>query len=184
MGTAKALVEVDGVPLAQRAARALLAGGATVLVAVGSVPEVAVGLELDVVPDGRAGEGPLAALADALGWAAGPGGGDVLVVAACDQPDLTAALVDDLVHALVHAPPELAGAVPQTPDGRAHPFPSAWRVAAAEGVEALVAGGARRMSAAFDLGVVRVPAGADELLDLDTRADLTTRRDRGRRPAP
>lgn len=189
MGTAKALVEVDGVPLGARVARALATGGAAPVVLVGSgagehPPLVIDGQDLAVIADDRPGAGPLAALATALRWAARSADAEVAVVAACDQPDLTAELVVALVAALDHAPDAAMAAVPVSPDGRHHPFPSAWRVAAAAAVERLVAAGARRMHDALDLGVVAVPTAPEVLADLDTPAELAARRDRGRRPAP
>lgn len=189
MGTAKVFVEVDGVPLGARVARALATGGAAPVVLVGSGtgehPPLALdGRDLPVIVDDRPGAGPLAGLATALRWAAGSTDARVAVVAACDQPDLTAELVAALVAALDDAPVAAVAAVPVSPDGRRHPFPSAWRVSAAAGVERLVAGGARRMHDALDLGVVAVPTDPEVLADLDTPAELAARRDRGRRPAP
>ncbi|MCB0959046.1 MAG: NTP transferase domain-containing protein [Acidimicrobiales bacterium] len=176
MGTDKALLEVDGVALARRAARALAAGGAGEVVLVGASAAVGDRMAMDVVPDDRPGEGPLAGLATALRWASGRGGAEVLLVAACDQPDLEPALLAELVRRVDAA--TVAGAVPRTPDGRRHPFPAAWRVDAAGALAQLVAGGARRMADAMALDVEAVDAAAPTLLDLDDPDDLARRLDR------
>jgi molybdopterin-guanine dinucleotide biosynthesis protein A len=116
----------------------------------------------------------------------GAGGGDdpdrpslMIVVAACDQPDLTGELVASLVQALRAAPPSVEAAAPITPDGRRHPFPSAWRVTAADALVALVDGGARRAADAFSVAnPIDVPTGHGALADLDTPADVASWRRR------
>lgn len=121
------------------------------------------------------------------GGAAGPdravGIETIVVVAACDQPDLTPRALAALVDALVGAPPDVRAAAPRTPDGRRHPFPSAWRLAAAPMLVGLVEGGARRAGAAFDaVGVVDAAVDDAALVDLDTPEDV--RRWANRRPPP
>ncbi|MEY2470988.1 MAG: molybdenum cofactor guanylyltransferase [Actinomycetota bacterium] len=85
MGRDKALVEVDGVAMAERVAAVLRAGGARTVVRVGGD-----------VPDLYPGEGPLGGIITALRWA----GAERLVVAPCDMPWIEAPHVAALVAAL------------------------------------------------------------------------------------
>jgi molybdopterin-guanine dinucleotide biosynthesis protein A len=62
MGRTKALIEVDGVPMASRVAAALRAVGCRTVVAAGGDAEELAPLGLDLVPDVVAGEGPLAGI--------------------------------------------------------------------------------------------------------------------------
>lgn len=177
MGTDKARLEVDGAPMARRVADALRVGGATSVVLVGGHPDLAAITGLAVQPDRWPGEGPLAGTASALLGVGEHDPGAVVVVAACDQPDLAPGLVRRLVDALAAAGTATGVAVPRTADGRRQPFPAAWRATAAPIVSGLVAQGARRADAAHDaVGVVEVPAQASELADLDAPEDLARRR--------
>jgi molybdopterin-guanine dinucleotide biosynthesis protein A len=209
MGRPKAVLDLDGAELATRPVAALRAGGAEVVALVGGDPAWATQLGVHAVVDRWPGEGPLGGLASALlaagggqafgddghGDATGAAGADehrdaggadepelaglVVVVAACDQPDLTGELVASLVRALRAAPPSVEAAAPITPDGRRHPFPSAWRATAAGALVALVDGGARRAADAFSVtSTVDVPTGPGALADLDTPADVASWRHR------
>ncbi|MGN6693656.1 MAG: molybdenum cofactor guanylyltransferase, partial [Aquihabitans sp.] len=125
------------------------------------------------VPDRWPGEGPLAGLATAVAAGAASEGVAIVVVAACDQPDLPAELVADLVHALAAGPAEAAASAVRSPDGRLHPFPSAWRTSVAGDLGRRVEAGERRADAAFALGHVIEVAGDPGLLhDLDTPDDV------------
>lgn len=84
MGTDKAFVEVDGVPMALRVARSLEAAGCRPVWCQGGDAPRLEALGLVVHADQRPGDGPLPAIAQAL--AAAPGG---VVIAACDLPGLT-----------------------------------------------------------------------------------------------
>lgn len=177
MGADKARLEVDWAPMSRRVADALRAGGATSVVLVGGDPDLAALTGLAVQPDRWPGEGPLAGIASALLRLGEGDPGAVVLVAACDQPDLAPELVVRLVDALVAAGGATGVAVPRTADGRRQPFPAAWRATVAPIVAGLVAEGERRADAAFDaVGVVEVPARASELADLDAPEDLARRR--------
>ncbi|MCU1370183.1 MAG: molybdenum cofactor guanylyltransferase [Ilumatobacteraceae bacterium] len=168
MGADKATLPLEGMPMAHRVRRALFDGGAGSVVLVGSG-----GTEEGAVPDRWPGEGPLAGIAAAVEHGAEVPGIEVVVVAACDQPDLSGALVADLAHALVSGPAEARACAVRTPDGRLQPFPSAWRTGAAAALVELVEAGERRADAAFGIGpVIEVAAPADLLADLDTPDDL------------
>jgi molybdopterin-guanine dinucleotide biosynthesis protein A len=171
MGTPKALLPLDDTAMARRVVDALLAGGASRVAAAGGEPSMAAALGIGHRADRWPGEGPLGGLTSAV---LGEGGDDVIVVvAACDQPDLTGELVRRLVEALEGSGPEVLVAAVVTSDGRRHPFPSAWRAAAGPVLEALMGTGARRADAGFDAaGVVDVPADPAILIDLDTPDDV------------
>ena len=183
MGAVKALVEVDGLPMARQVADALVAGGADGVGLVGGDAEIGARLGLVPMADRWPGLGPLGGLATAAldaGSAFPDGEGDVIVVvAACDQPGLSADAIARLVDALAAAGPEVVAAVPVGSDGRRHPFPSAWWARAGPALGRLVDGGARRADAAFDVGpVVDVATDEAELVDLDTPADVARWGDR------
>jgi molybdopterin-guanine dinucleotide biosynthesis protein A len=85
MGADKALIDVDGVPMAERVARVLVAVGCDPVIFVGGDPELAE-LGRRQVPDRWPGEGPVGGLVTAL-FAVRDA--DAVLVAACDLPDLT-----------------------------------------------------------------------------------------------
>lgn len=183
MGRDKALIEVDGRPMAARVAAALRAGGCDRVLAVGGD---AAALEarvpgLETVPDRWPGEGPLGGLATALSSAtrpAGPDGGEVvLVLAPCDWLAPAADVVAVLLDALDRTP-DASVAVPLV-GGRRQWVHAAWRVDAgvADRATALLGSGARRLADAADLvegrgGVVEVAVAASALIDADTPGDL------------
>ncbi|MDG1786931.1 MAG: molybdenum cofactor guanylyltransferase, partial [Ilumatobacter sp.] len=96
MGRTKALIDVDGVPMAQCVARALAAGGCKDIALVGGSPLELAALELPVVADGVPGEGPLGGIISALGHFTEV---SHVLVAACDLPLLDAGTVRNLLRA-------------------------------------------------------------------------------------
>ncbi len=179
MGEPKALVTVAGVPMARRVADALSAAGAEPVVLQGGPRSTGDVLGLPVVADEWPGEGPLAALATATAWAADLGA-VLVVVAACDQPSLTASSIRSLVDAATgpgaRSGTPVAGTVAVTPDGRRHPFPSVWATSAAPALRGLVAQGARRADAAWGLGVAEVAVEPGLVVDIDTPGELRAHR--------
>ena len=181
MGTDKALVEIDGKPMALHVADAMRAGGCQEVVLVGADEATARALEMNTVPDRWPGDGPLGGLASALG-ASPPAG--LVVVAACDQPAVTGTLVQALVDAVLTDHRAIA-ATPRTPSGHRHPFPTAWRAAARPGIEVLLRAGRRRADAGlYAVGVVAVPVEPAVIQDLDTPADVARWVDRDRSGDP
>ncbi len=180
MGGDKALVEVEGRPLVARVAAVLGEAGIAPVVVVGGADALAAAAGTSRIDDLHPGDGPLGGIVTALRWAeqaaddAGvPAAGAAVVVAPCDQPDLTGGLVRDLVAALERA----QVAVPMTPDGRRHPLPTAWRLDAADVVARRFARGDRRADAAHaDLVVASVAADPWALADLDTPEQVAVRR--------
>jgi molybdenum cofactor guanylyltransferase len=118
MGRDKALIEVDGVPLAVRAATALRVASASGVFAVGGDLDALEALGVDARPDLYPGEGPLGAILTAFAAAST----DLVVVLACDLPNVDA----DTVRRLLEAIGEHAAAVPRT--DRAHPLCAVYRV--------------------------------------------------------
>ena len=170
MGRDKALVEVDGRPMAVRVADALRQAGADPVVAVGGDAEALGRLGFTVVPDEEPGAGPLNGVASALRFLADA---DLVAVLACDLLHPDAATVRRLVAAL-DDDPDARAAVPDV-DGRLHWHHGVWRRAALDDVDAALAAGRRALRDALpEPRTVRIVAGVtpDAVADADTPADL------------
>nr|MDQ3384917.1 molybdenum cofactor guanylyltransferase [Actinomycetota bacterium] len=141
MGRDKALIGVGGRPLAVRVASALRVAGAARVLAVGGDAGALAEHDLEVVADLHPGAGPLGGLLTALAAAST----EVVVVLACDLPDVDEHSVRTVVLALV-ADPHLAAAWPVEEGPGAgevdHVLHGAWRVPVALGP----------LRAAFDRG--------------------------------
>ncbi len=165
MGTDKALIEVDGVPLARRVANALRAAGADPVIAVGGDLEALTALGLTVTPDRHPGEGPLGGILTALAETTE----DVVVVLACDLPAADA----DTIRAVALALGDADVAAPWH-DGRHELLHAAYHRRAEPVLQAAFDAGERAPHRAVaDLVVVGVdglPAAA--LADADTPDDL------------
>lgn len=175
MGRPKALVRVDGVPMARRVADAMLRAGAERVVLVGGSGSIGLALDLEVIDDLWPGEGPLGGLASAAAWA-DEVGASTLLVAACDQPNLTPQVFELLQRSLATdvtaGGSGVAGSVTVAGDGRHNPFPAAWRSSASTALSALVAGGARRADAALGLGTSTVSVADVVVADVDRPEDV------------
>jgi molybdopterin-guanine dinucleotide biosynthesis protein A len=169
MGTDKALLAVEGVPIAVRVAAALSGAGAAPIVAIGGDLGALAALGLAARPDPRQGEGPLGGLLSA--FEALPGA-EVVAVVACDLPWLTAPVVAAVVGALAAEPDApVAAAVTE----RAQTLCAAWRPAFAAGVlTAAFAAGERSIRRAWaPLRPLAVPVDPAALRDVDAPTDLT-----------
>jgi molybdenum cofactor guanylyltransferase len=137
IGTDKAVLEVAGLTLVERAVAACRGAGASPVAVVGhrATATLPVTLDARIVADLHPGEGPLGGIVTALRWSPAP----VVLVIACDLPFLGAALLADLVGRR-----HLDGADVALARGPAGPEPlvGAWR-----------AGASHTVSAAFDRGV-------------------------------
>jgi molybdopterin-guanine dinucleotide biosynthesis protein A len=173
MGTDKALLEVDGVPMALRVAGAMRDAGATEVLAVGGDAGGLSGLGLRCVPDEYPGEGPLGGIITALRAVCTVRANVYLtsalvVISACDMPWIEARHVTPLVDALA-GDPDADVAVA----GAQHLL-GAWRTQALSVLERRFAEGERAPKRALTgLRVLHVdlPSGA-WAADVDTPGDL------------
>lgn len=184
MGRPKAVEPLAGVPMGTWVIDALRAGGVASVAAVGGDPGWGAVLGVPSVPDRWPAAGPLAAMATALAdvpRAVGRSDASIVVIAACDQPSLDG----PTIAALVAAAGADGSAVARTPDGRRHPFPSAWAVRWAEPLAQLVVDGRRRADAAWSLLPVRdVEVVAEVIADVDRPGDLHAMESRARKVGP
>lgn len=121
MGRDKALVEVDGAPMAARVANALRSAGATAVVAVGGDRDALAALGFDHVPDDHPGDGPLGAVATTLRRV---GTRPLVAVLGCDLVDPQPDVVRELVRRLDTG---VADVVVPRVDGRAQWMHAVWR---------------------------------------------------------
>jgi molybdopterin-guanine dinucleotide biosynthesis protein A len=172
MGTDKALLVVDGRPLAIVVADALREAGATRVVAVGGDIDSLRALGLDALPDRHPGEGPLGGIVTALD-ATTEG---IVVILACDLPGADPATITAVVDALGDADV----AAPRH-DGRHELLHAAYHRRARPVLAAAYAAGERAVHRACrDLTVASVtglPPAA--LADADTPDDLGRDENRG-----
>jgi molybdopterin-guanine dinucleotide biosynthesis protein A len=168
MGRDKALLPVDGEPMALRVARALFAAGAARVVCVGGDATRLAALGLDAIPDEHPDEGPLGGFVTALRWSTNA----ITVITPCDlltpQPASFATLVDALAGS------DAMAAVPIV-DGRWRSMPAALRSVAANAIEAAFASGAR---AARDgiAALTSISVDAGPLDDADSPDEVKRRR--------
>lgn len=171
MGRDKALLPIDGVPMAVRVASALHAAGATTVRAIGGDEEGLVRAGLVVEPDRAPGGGPFPATIQALREARE----EIVLVVSCDlvapSPDAMRTTVERLA-----GDPAALLAVPLS-DGHRQWTHTAWRTSALPALEAAWEAGARSLRrAGADLRLAEVteldPAA---LVDADSPADLPGR---------
>jgi molybdopterin-guanine dinucleotide biosynthesis protein A len=167
MGRDKALVEVDGQPMAARVAGALREAGAAPILSVGGDADALAQLGFDVVADEHPGEGPLGGLLTGLRAAEG----SIAFVAACDLPWLDATTVEATLDALSAADTDVAAPLA---DGRTLYLCAAYRPSALALLESAFAGGERAVHrAAATLRRVSVePIDRRAVSDVDTPQDL------------
>lgn len=135
MGADKALVPVDGRPMAVRVADALWEAGCHPVWCQGGDADALASLGLEVHPDRLPGEGPVFAIHDALNHAASD-----IVVTACDLVDLDAETVRAVIDGGRAAGPDVVAVA--SASGRHHLL-SYWPRSVAGRLEVLVAEGVR-----------------------------------------
>jgi molybdopterin-guanine dinucleotide biosynthesis protein A len=167
MGSDKALVEVDGVPMVLRVAQTLRAATCDPVIALGGDTTALAKLGLVTVADRWPGEGPLGGLITALENFPQH---DAMVVVACDLPRLAPSGVVALLDALESAQDaDVALALTDRPQ----PLCAAWRPRAAVRLVAeFERGGRRLLDALSDLRVVDVVVDPQQLVNVNTVADL------------
>ena len=141
MGTDKALVEWDGVPMAARMASALRAVGCDPVMAVGGDAAALGAMGLRVEPDRHPGDGPFGGVMTALAVVGGDR--DAVAVVSCDMPLLTPDTLLVLVGALAACPADVLCAVGAT--DRVQPMCAVWRTSALEVMASEHAAGERRL---------------------------------------
>jgi molybdopterin-guanine dinucleotide biosynthesis protein A/rhodanese-related sulfurtransferase len=168
MGQDKALLPIDGVPMARRVAEALLAAGAERVVLQGGDPVVLAPLGLEVVVDDEVGGGPFPAVVQAVERPGPP----IVVVLGCDLVRPDPATIRQIVDAAASDPSAVA-AVPSV-DGWDQWVHGAWNRAAAGELRAALDHGHRSLlRAAAGLRVVRVTdVASDRVADADRPQDL------------
>lgn len=167
MGRDKALLAVGGIPMALRVANGLREAGCEPALAVGGDSVALAGLGLATIADRWSGEGPLGGVITALEHFATH---DVVVVVACDLPQLTSATVTALIGALAASDDaDVAMAITD----RQQPLCAAWNRRAAAPLAAAFAGGGRRLLDVIgNLHVIDVSVAAQELINVNTVNDL------------
>jgi molybdenum cofactor guanylyltransferase len=167
MGRDKALLTVEGVPMATHVTRAMLEAGAREVYAVGGDATTLGVLGLRIVPDQDPHQGPLAGIIAALGVATE----EVIVVTACDMPWIRKRHVTGLVESLGGFDAAMSAA-----NGQPQPLHTAWKRAALQKLEASFLSGERsplRAIRGLDYSVVDFGAGSWSI-DLDTPGDVAS----------
>jgi molybdopterin-guanine dinucleotide biosynthesis protein A len=167
MGSDKALIPVEGVPMARRVADALRAGGCDIVEAIGGDRDALVRIGFDVIDDPRQGEGPLAGVLAALeAWPTA----DAVVVVACDLPYLGGGTVAALLAAL-RSDDQVVAAVGTT--DRIQPLCVAWRPSASSPIAAAMAAGERSVHAVLaQLPTMDVSVNRQDVTNVNVPADL------------
>jgi molybdopterin-guanine dinucleotide biosynthesis protein A len=166
MGHDKALVHIDGAPMAQRVAAALVAGGCDPVLLVGGDAPALDSFGLLLLEDRWPGQGPLGAIITVLGHTGVP-----TLVAACDLPWLDAATVRSLAE-LHEATDEWADVVLATTD-RDELMCACWMPSALPELQRQFDSGQRAIRGSLGaLRVLRRPVAAAALRNVNTPDDV------------
>lgn len=164
MGRDKASIRIDGVPLAERVAAVLDAGGCAEVVLVGGDEAALCESGRRWMPDRWPGAGPVGGVLTAIAES-GDGG---VVVAACDLLTLTPAAVTAVLTA---RRPDVDAVVATTT--RVEPLLGWWNPRAAAAIGEQFAAGVRSMTAVLEaLDVVTVSVDPDAMRNANRPADL------------
>ena len=171
MGTDKAFIEVGGQWLIASALAALAEASQRLIIG-GTDPRLAsaaAAADAQHLADHWPGEGPLGAVATALGQARYP----VTVILPCDLPAISPTDVAVLVQAVYRALPAAAPSAAIFTDERRHYLPLAIDSGAAALAKGLFESGQRAVASLLDeVAVVDVPASPTAVADLDGPEDL------------
>jgi molybdenum cofactor guanylyltransferase len=168
MGTDKALIEVAGVAMAERVARALAAGGCAPVGFVGGDPARLARFGRPVHADRWPGEGPLGGVLTALAVA----GGDNVLAAACDLPFLDGGAVAMLLAAAASGEAEGVDVVVATTE-RIEPALAWWSASARADIARQWDQGVRALHEVIaELRSVEVPVDPEALRNVNAPADL------------
>lgn len=175
MGTDKALIEINGTPMARRCAQALRMAGASPVLIVGGESGPYESWNVVHVADEWPGAGPLGAIITAFRNVSA----DLLMVVPCDLLDPAAGSIEDVINKIGSH-----DAVVPIVAGREQWLFSAWHRRALPVLEAKFDRGARSIrsaASALDLCCPVVSQGADgpdSFSDADTPDELRARRPR------
>ena len=164
MGTDKALIEIDGVPMAERVALVLESAGCDPVVFVGGDPALAE-LGRRHVPDSYPGEGPVGGVVTALSALRDAA---AVVVAACDLPDLNV----DAVRALMGTTEDRVE-IRVADSGRVEPALACWPTVRRNQIESQLLGGQRALHRLIETwGGVHVPVDPVAVRNVNRPEDL------------
>jgi molybdenum cofactor guanylyltransferase len=171
MRRTKALIEVDGVPMATRVATALRSAGCIDVVAYGGDRDELAPLGLPVLPDRYPGAGPLGAVIGALELLEQQDAdGFGMFVVACDLPALTGEHLAGMVRA-VRGRPDVHVVVART--SAIEPACAIWSRAAIAPLRRCFEEGERALHVAIGrLDSVEVEVDADALRNINTPEEL------------
>ncbi len=166
MGRDKALVQVDGLPMAQLVAATMVEGGCDPVVLVGGDAGRFGSIGLAVLDDRWPGQGPLGGIITALEHTGVP-----TLVAACDLPWLDATTVRSLTQ-LREATEEWTDVVLATTD-RDEPMCACWMQSALPKLQRQFDAGQRAIHVAIgSLRVLRLPVARAALRNVNTPDDM------------
>jgi molybdopterin-guanine dinucleotide biosynthesis protein A len=170
MGRTKALIEIAGVPMATRVARALTEAGCDPVVVYGGDPVELASIEAPVLPDRYPGAGPLGGVLGVLDTFAEVGAVTHVAVLACDLPAITAATLAPLVE-VARSAPDRDVVVART--DRLEPACAVWSLSSMLQLRSRFTAGERALHTAIGaLGSVEVEVPAEMLLNINTPDDL------------
>lgn len=171
MGRTKALIEIDGVPMAARAADALRVAGCESVLAYGGDPDELASLGVPVEPDRYPGTGPLGGVLGVLEFfeSREPRPEGVFIVA-CDLPALTANDLAGMV-AIARRRPGIDVVVART--SSIEPTCAIWRLSAIERLRRSFDDGERALHVAIGrLESFAVDVDASALRNINTPEEL------------
>lgn len=170
LGRDKALVELGGRTLVERAIAALDEAGAGPVAVVGGDADALARLGLTVVADGWPGRGPLGGVLTAFGWSPAP----LVAIVACDLPFVDGEVIHRLAGELTQGEPGGGPDAAVARTDRLEPMCAVWRIERCEAtlLAAFTAGERAVHRAIAGLTVREVEIEPDQLLNVNTPAEL------------
>jgi len=166
MGTDKALLPIDGLPMIEKIRRQLCGRFDQILISTNE-PGTFDFLGLEVVTDRIAGQGPLMGIASALEASVN----ELNFVVACDIPLIDLALVRRMLQQAVESGADLV--LPRPEAGRSEPLFAVYRKSALPTINRALAAGRRRIVEAFEADSVSYfdIAENERIINLNTMAE-------------
>lgn len=170
MGRTKALVEVEGVPMAARVVAALRSAGCVSVIACGGDPDELAPLGIPVLPDRYPGSGPLGGVLGLLESFSDTKPDAAVFAVACDLPALTGSELVRMVDALRERP-DADVVVART--SAIEPVCAIWRRSSTERLRQIFDAGERALNRAIThLDRVEVDIDAAALRNINTPTEL------------